>query len=60
MKMKRFTVVWNEYIERVASLEAQTEQEVRKKLFKGDVDGEIHSEEFVEDSLDIFEDENEI
>lgn len=55
-KMKKYIVVWSEYVDRVATVEAHSEQEAKKKFFNGEIDGEITREEFVEDSLEICDD----
>lgn len=57
--MKRFTVCWSEIVERMASIEADSEQEVENRFYDGGINGEIRSEDFVEDSLEIYPEEEE-
>ena len=57
--MKKFTVCWSEIVTRIASIEADSEKEVEEKFYDGGIDGEIRSEDFVEDSLEIYPEEEE-
>jgi len=55
--MKKFNVYWGEIVTRVASIEADSEQEAEDKFYEGDIEGEICSVDFYEDSLEINEED---
>jgi len=57
--MKKFIVAWGEYVERMTTVEAETEQQAEEKFYNGDIEGEIRSQDFAEDSLEIYPEEEE-
>ena len=56
--MKKFTLTWNEYVEWVATVEAESAEEAEEKFGKGGIKAEINDGQFVDDSLEIYEDDD--